>query len=58
MRVITFKVEEDLLQKLDKYAMNHKLNRSEVVRLAIIEFLDNHARNKENDEVKVEKIKL
>ena len=50
MRVITFKIEEDLLQKLDKYAMNHKLNRSEVVRLAIREFLSNHTNYKQDIE--------
>ena len=39
MRVITFKVEEDLLALLDRYAMNRGLYRSEVIREAIIEFL-------------------
>ncbi|ARQ96482.1 hypothetical protein [Sulfolobus islandicus rod-shaped virus 10] len=43
MRVITVKIDEDFLKEVDKYAMNHKLNRSEVVRLAIREFLSNHA---------------
>ena len=42
MRVITFKIDEDLLQKLDKYAINHKLNRSEVIRQALMEFLRPH----------------
>ena len=58
MRVISIKIPEKLLDELDNYAMNHRFHRSEVVRLAIIEFLDNHVRNKENDEVRVEKIKL
>jgi len=56
MRVISIKIPEKLLDELDNYAMNHRFHRSEVVRLAIIEFLDNHVRNKENDEVKIEKI--
>ncbi|ARQ96530.1 hypothetical protein [Sulfolobus islandicus rod-shaped virus 11] len=39
MRVITVKLEEDLLKELDNYAMNKKLSRSDVVRMAIDEFL-------------------
>ena len=35
MRVVTFKIEEDLLEKLDYYAIKHKLNRSEAIREAI-----------------------
>ncbi len=35
MRIVTFKVEEDLLVMLDKYALEHGLNRSEVIRRAI-----------------------
>ena len=39
MRVITFKIDEDFLKEVDKYAMNHKLNRSEIIRQALMEFL-------------------
>ena len=35
MRVVTFKIDEDLLQKLDVYALNMKLSRSDVIREAI-----------------------
>jgi metal-responsive CopG/Arc/MetJ family transcriptional regulator len=35
VRVITFKIDEELLDKLDLYAMNNKLFRSEVIREAI-----------------------
>ena len=35
MRVITFKVEEDLLELLDRYAIKYGLNRSEAIRKAI-----------------------
>ena len=42
MRVITFKVEEDLLELLDRYAINHRLYRSEVIRLALQKFLRSH----------------
>jgi len=39
MKVVTFKIEEDLLALLDRYAINRGLYRSEVIREAIIEFL-------------------
>ena len=39
MKVITVKLEEDLLNELDNYAINNKLSRSDVVRQAIEEFL-------------------
>ena len=35
MRVITVKVDEDLLELLDAYAIKHRLHRSEAVREAI-----------------------
>ncbi|WP_088912482.1 ribbon-helix-helix protein, CopG family [Sulfolobus acidocaldarius] len=35
MRVITFKVNEELLRDLDLFAANNKLYRSEVIREAI-----------------------
>ncbi|BDB96997.1 ribbon-helix-helix protein, CopG family [Saccharolobus caldissimus] len=35
LRVITFKVEEDLLTKLDLYCVNNRKLRSEVIREAI-----------------------
>jgi len=56
MRIISIKIPEKLLDELDNYAMNHRFHRSEVVRLAIIEFLDNHAKNREDKETKIEKI--
>ena len=42
MRIVTFKLDEELLQKLDRYAMNHRLYRAEVIRMALEEFLKNH----------------
>jgi len=39
MIVITVKMDRELLTLLDRYAMNHGYYRSEVVRMAIIEFL-------------------
>ena len=41
MRVVTIKFEEDLLKDLDEYANSHGLYRSDVVRLAVREFLAN-----------------
>ncbi|QGA54543.1 ribbon-helix-helix protein, CopG family [Sulfolobus sp. E5-1-F] len=35
MRVVTFKVDEELLTKLDLYCVNNRKERSEVIREAI-----------------------
>lgn len=37
--MITFKLEEDLLQELDLYAVNSRVTRSEVIREALIKYL-------------------
>ena len=42
MRVITFKVNEELLRELDLFAANNKLYRSEVIRAAIEFNLSNY----------------
>ena len=42
MRVITFKVNEELLRELDLFAANNKLYRSEVIRAAIKFYLSNY----------------
>ena len=39
MRVVTFKMEEELLDELDRYASSLGLTRSDVIRRAIIELL-------------------
>jgi metal-responsive CopG/Arc/MetJ family transcriptional regulator len=39
MKVVTFKLDEDLLMMLDLYAMNKRLSRSEVIRNAILLYL-------------------
>jgi len=41
MRVITFKVNEELLRELDLFAANNRLYRSEVIRAAIEFYLSN-----------------
>jgi metal-responsive CopG/Arc/MetJ family transcriptional regulator len=35
MRVVTFKIDEELLQQLDLYCVNNAKERSEVIRTAI-----------------------
>jgi len=35
MRTVTFKIEEDVLELLDRYAIRYKLNRSEAIRKAV-----------------------
>ena len=39
MRVVTFKIEEELLAQLDLYAINKRISRSEVIREALERFL-------------------
>nr|WP_020936644.1 ribbon-helix-helix protein, CopG family [Saccharolobus solfataricus]CDF66446.1 CopG family transcriptional regulator [Saccharolobus solfataricus P2] len=40
MRVVTFKLDEELLRKLDLYCINNRKERSEVIREAIISYLE------------------
>ena len=40
MRVVTFKIDEKLLERLDMYAVNNKLSRSDVIREAIEFYLN------------------
>ena len=54
MRVVTFKIEEDLLELLDGYAIRHGMNRSEAIRKAIERLL----RDETVPPARVEKIKL
>ena len=39
MKVVTFKIDDELLEKLELYAINRKLSRSHVIREAIGRFL-------------------
>ncbi|MCY0882313.1 MAG: ribbon-helix-helix protein, CopG family [Acidianus infernus] len=52
MKVVTFKVEENLLAMLDRYALNHGLNRSEAIRRAIENLVKDEV-NKEKAVVRV-----
>ena len=47
MRVVTFKVEEDLLELLDRYAIEHGINRSVAIRRAISLLLQNEFKQEE-----------
>jgi len=40
MRIVTFKIDESLLEKLDKLCLKHNMARSEVIRRAIELFID------------------
>ena len=42
LRVVTFKIEESLLESVDKYAKDMRMTRSEVIREALREYLRNH----------------
>ncbi|BBG25247.1 ribbon-helix-helix protein, CopG family [Sulfuracidifex tepidarius] len=58
MRVVTFKVEEDLLELLDRYAIRYGLNRSEAIRKAIEKVVNEEISKDTVPLAKVEKIKL
>lgn len=55
MRTVTFKIEEDLLQQLERYAIKHNLDRSTAIRQAIKKLLSEELKE---DIAKVEKISL
>jgi len=58
MRVVTFKVEEDLLELLDRYAIRYNLNRSEAIRKAIETLVKGELEKETAPVAKVEKIRL
>jgi metal-responsive CopG/Arc/MetJ family transcriptional regulator len=59
MRVVTFKMEEDLLELLDRYAIRYGLNRSEAIRKAIEALVREELEKEKVMQAKVEKgIKL
>jgi len=58
LRVVTFKVEEDLLELLDRYAIKYNLNRSEAIRRAIEQMIKEEFKNEIIPPMKIEKIKL
>ncbi|AAY80304.1 ribbon-helix-helix protein, CopG family [Sulfolobus acidocaldarius] len=58
MRVVTFKVEEDLLELLDRYAIKTGLNRSEAIRKAIEKLVRDEISKETVPVARVEKVKL
>ncbi|ALG97000.1 hypothetical protein [Sulfolobus monocaudavirus SMV3] len=58
MRVVTFKVEEDLLELLDRYAIRNNMYRSEAIRVAIKDFVRRELEKENVPVAKVEKIRL
>ena len=50
LRPITVKMPADMIQAIDVYAVNNKLSRSEVIRLAIVKFLGKDYINKIKEE--------
>ncbi len=58
MRVVTFKIEEDLLELLDRYAIRYKLNRSEAIRKAVETLVRGELEKETVPVAKVEKMKL
>lgn len=57
MRSVSFKIDDYLLEKLNKYAIEHRMNRSEAIRKAI-ELLLNQEKEEEVELAKVEKTKI
>ena len=56
LRIIVFKADEDLITKMDMYAINHRMYRSEVIRLALQKFLEEELEKETNMKAKIEKI--
>jgi len=56
LRVIVFKADEELITRIDTYAMNHRMYRSEVIRLALQKFFEEELKRETNPKAKVEKI--
>ncbi len=48
LRVVTVKVPATLLNMVDRYAVNHGLYRSEVIRMALVRFLEEEAKKCES----------
>ena len=55
MRIVTFKIEEDLFELLDVYAINNGLSRSEAIRKAIRELVQKELNKDSTITITVEK---
>lgn len=50
MKQVCFKIPEDDLRLIDEYAMNHRLSRSDVVRMALEQILSEvYGKHKEHE---------
>jgi len=59
MRVVTIKIDPTELELIDMYANKYKMSRSEVIRMAISEFLANHRKEWDSSaRIKIEKRRL
>jgi len=58
MRVVTFKIEENLLELLDRYAIINNMHRSEAIRKAIETFVREQLEKETVPVAKIEKIRL
>jgi len=58
MRVVTVKMEENLVEQLDRYALRYGLNRSEAVRKLIEQVVKEELSKETIPLAKVEKISL
>ncbi len=58
MRVVTFKIEEDLLDLLDSYTIKYGLSRSAAIRKAIEKMVRDELSKETIQAAKVEKIRL
>jgi len=58
MRVVTFKIEENLLELLDRYAIINNMYRSEAIRKAIETFVREQLEKEAVPVAKIEKIRL
>jgi len=58
MKGTSFKIEEDLLEQLDRYAQKYGLNRSEALRKMIKETTEREFKNEKVPVAKVEKLRL
>ena len=48
MRVVTFKIDEKLLEKLDTYAIKNGISRSDAIRRAIVKLLNEESPYRQN----------
>ncbi|AWR96173.1 ribbon-helix-helix protein, CopG family [Acidianus sulfidivorans JP7] len=56
MRVITVKMDDELIEKLDFYAKTHKVSRSEAIRQAILKYIRENAVKKREEEKEKEEL--